>query len=59
MLRGLAKPEDPPGGLAEWGGEKRPVFQPLATKTYGLMALVKGKRPPVNRRRAIIRQIAR
>ena len=46
---GLAKPEDPPGGLAEWGGEKRPVFQPLATKTYGLMALVKGKRPPVNR----------
>jgi hypothetical protein len=46
---GLAKPEDPPGGFAEWGGEKRPVFQPLATKTYGLMALVKGKRPPVNR----------
>ena len=46
---GLAKPEDPPGGLAEWGGEKRPVFQPLATKTYGLMALVKGKRAPVNR----------
>ena len=46
---GLAKPEDPPGGLAEWGGERRPVFQPLATKTYGLMALVKGKRPPVNR----------
>ena len=25
------------------------MFQPLATKTYGLMALVKGKRPPVNR----------
>jgi quinol-cytochrome oxidoreductase complex cytochrome b subunit len=46
---GLAKPEDPPGGLAEWGGERRPVFQPLASKTYGLMALVKGKRPPVNR----------
>jgi quinol-cytochrome oxidoreductase complex cytochrome b subunit len=46
---GLAKPEDAPGGLAEWGGEPRPVFQPLATKTYGLMALVKGKRPPVNR----------
>jgi quinol-cytochrome oxidoreductase complex cytochrome b subunit len=46
---GLAKPEDPPGGLAEWGGERRPVFQPLATKTYGLMVLVKGKRPPVNR----------
>jgi len=46
---GLAKPEDPPGGLAEWGGERRQVFQPLATKTYGLMALVKGKRPTVNR----------
>ena len=28
---------------------RRTVFQPLATKTYGLMALVKGKRPPVNR----------
>ena len=46
---GLAKPEDPPGGLAEWGGERRAVFQPIATKTYGLMALVKGKRPTVNR----------
>ncbi len=46
---GLARPEDPMGGIAEWGGERRPVFQPLATKTYGLMALVKGKRPPVNR----------
>ncbi len=46
---GLAKPEGAMGGEAEWGGEARPVFQPLATKTYGLMALVKGKRPPVNR----------
>ena len=46
---GLARPEDAPGGLAEWGGEQRPVFEPLATKTYGLMAVVKGKRPPVNR----------
>jgi quinol-cytochrome oxidoreductase complex cytochrome b subunit len=46
---GLARPQDPPGGSAEWGGKLRPVFQPLATKTYGLMALVKGKRPPVNR----------
>lgn len=46
---GLAKPEDAMGGLAEWGGERRSVFQPLATKTYGLMALVKGKRAPVNR----------
>jgi len=46
---GLARPEDAPGGLAEWGGEPRAVFEPLATKTYGLMALVKGKRPPVNR----------
>jgi quinol-cytochrome oxidoreductase complex cytochrome b subunit len=27
----------------------RPVFQPLASKTYGLMALVRGRRPPVNR----------
>jgi hypothetical protein len=27
----------------------RPVFEPLATKTYGLMAVVKGRRPPVNR----------
>ena len=43
---GLAKPEDPPGGLAEWGGERRPVFQPLATKTYGLMALT--RRPTVS-----------
>jgi len=46
---GLARPEDPMGGPAEWGGERRPVFQPLATKTYGLMALVKGKRATVNR----------
>ena len=46
---GLARPEDAPGGLAEWGGEPRPVFELLATKTYGLMAVVKGKRPPVNR----------
>lgn len=37
------------GGPAEWGGERRSVFEPLATKTYGLMALVKGKRPAVNR----------
>lgn len=46
---GLARPEDPPGGPAEWGGKQQPVFQPLASKTYGLMALVKGRRPPVNR----------
>ena len=46
---GLARPEDEPGGLAEWGGERREVFQPLATKTYGLMALVRGKKPAVNR----------
>ena len=46
---GMARPEDPMGGLAEWGGELRPVFQPVATKTYGLMALVRGKRATVNR----------
>ena len=50
---GLARPEDPAGGpaevRAEWGGEQRPVFEPLATKTYGLMALVRGRRPAVNR----------
>jgi quinol-cytochrome oxidoreductase complex cytochrome b subunit len=46
---GLAKPEDAMGGLAEWGGERRPVFEPLASKTYGLMALVKGRRATVNR----------
>jgi quinol-cytochrome oxidoreductase complex cytochrome b subunit len=46
---GLTRPEDPMGGKAEWGGEMRRVFEPLATKTYGLMAAVKGKRPPVNR----------
>lgn len=46
---GLARPEDPMGGVAEWAGEQRPVFQPGASKTYGLMALVKGKRPVVNR----------
>ncbi len=40
---GLARPEDPPGGLAEWGGERRAVFQPLATKTYGLMARGEGQ----------------
>jgi quinol-cytochrome oxidoreductase complex cytochrome b subunit len=45
----LVKPEDPMGGLAEWGGEPRPVFEPLASKTYGLMALVKGRRATVNR----------
>jgi cytochrome b-561 len=46
---GLARPEDPMGGAAEWGGQQRPVFEPLATKTYGLMALVKGRRATVNR----------
>ncbi|MFQ5776782.1 MAG: cytochrome b N-terminal domain-containing protein [Terriglobia bacterium] len=46
---GLAKPEDPPGGPAEGGGDRRAVFEPLATKTYGLMALVKGRRASVNR----------
>jgi len=46
---GLARPEDPMGGPAEWGGTRRPVFEPLATKTYGLMALVKGRRAAVNR----------
>jgi quinol-cytochrome oxidoreductase complex cytochrome b subunit len=50
---GLARPEDPIGGKAEWGGpaekKMRPVFAPLATKTYGLMAVVKGRRAPVNR----------
>jgi quinol-cytochrome oxidoreductase complex cytochrome b subunit len=50
---GLARPEDPMGGKSEWGGpankKMRPVFEPLATKTYGLMAVVKGRRPPVNR----------
>jgi len=46
---GLARPEDPMGGPAEWGAKMRPVFQPLASKTYGLMAVVRGRRPPVNR----------
>jgi len=46
---GLAREPDPMGGLAEWGGEMKKVFEPLATKTYGLMALVKGKRATVNR----------
>ncbi|HVP42499.1 MAG TPA: cytochrome b N-terminal domain-containing protein [Terriglobales bacterium] len=46
---GLARPEDPMGGPAEWGGARRTVFEPVPTKTYGLMALVKGKRPTVNR----------
>jgi quinol-cytochrome oxidoreductase complex cytochrome b subunit len=46
---GLARPEDPMGGPSEWGGTRRTVFEPIPTKTYGLMALVRGKRPPVNR----------
>jgi hypothetical protein len=46
---GLARPEDPMGGVAEWGGARHRVFEPLASKTYGLMALVKGKRATVNR----------
>ncbi|HYA96223.1 MAG TPA: cytochrome b N-terminal domain-containing protein [Terriglobales bacterium] len=46
---GLARPEDPMGGPAEWGGARQTVFEPIPTKTYGLMALVKGKRPTVNR----------
>jgi cytochrome b-561 len=46
---GLARPEDPMGGAAEWGGAMKMVFEPLATKTYGLMALVKGRRATVNR----------
>ena len=46
---GLARPDDPMGGPAEWGGSMKTVFEPLATKTYGLMALVKGRRATVNR----------
>jgi len=46
---GLARPEDPMGGPAEWGGTQGTVFEPVPSKTYGLMALVKGKRPTVNR----------
>jgi quinol-cytochrome oxidoreductase complex cytochrome b subunit len=46
---GLARPEDPMGGMAEWGGARHRVFEPLASKTYGLMALVRGKRATVNR----------
>lgn len=46
---GLARPEDLGGGDAEWGGRMKRVFEPVATKTYGLMALVKGKSPVVNR----------
>ena len=46
---GIAHPEDPMGGPAEWGGELKPVFEPSPTKTYGLMALVRGKRANVNR----------
>ena len=46
---GLARPEGPMGGLAEWGSEMKRVFEPLGTKTYGLMALVKGRRATVNR----------
>jgi quinol-cytochrome oxidoreductase complex cytochrome b subunit len=46
---GLARPEDPMGGKAEWGGSMKKVFEPLATKTYGLMAVVKGRRATVNR----------
>ncbi|HWQ03713.1 MAG TPA: cytochrome b N-terminal domain-containing protein, partial [Candidatus Nitrosotenuis sp.] len=46
---GLARPEDPFGGSAEWGGSMKKVFEPLATKTYGLMAVVKGRRATVNR----------
>jgi quinol-cytochrome oxidoreductase complex cytochrome b subunit len=46
---GLARPDGPMGGTAEWGGSMKKVFEPLATKTYGLMALVKGRRATVNR----------
>lgn len=46
---GLARPEDPMGGPAEWGGKVTKVFEPLASKTYGLMAVVKGRRATVNR----------
>ncbi len=46
---GLARPEDAMGGPAEWGGKLKQVFEPLATKTYGLMAVVKGRRATVNR----------
>jgi quinol-cytochrome oxidoreductase complex cytochrome b subunit len=46
---GLARPEDPMGGPAEWGGKLQRVFEPLKTKTYGLMAVVKGRRATVNR----------
>ncbi len=46
---GLARPEDPPGGEAQWGGGMLRVFEPLATKTYGLMAVVRGRSAAVNR----------
>jgi quinol-cytochrome oxidoreductase complex cytochrome b subunit len=46
---GLARSEEPAGGPAEWGGAMRRVFEPLATKTYGLMAVVRGRRATVNR----------
>ena len=46
---GLARPLEPMGGPAEWGGKMKKVFEPLATKTYGLMAVVKGKRSTVDR----------
>jgi quinol-cytochrome oxidoreductase complex cytochrome b subunit len=46
---GLARPDDSLGGPAEWGGNMKKVFEPLASKTYGLMALVKGRRAAVNR----------
>jgi quinol-cytochrome oxidoreductase complex cytochrome b subunit len=46
---GLARPEGPMGGTAEWGGDMKKVFEPLGTKTYGLMALIKGRRATVNR----------
>ncbi len=46
---GLSRPEEARKPQAEFLGKMRLAWDPSPTKTYGLMAIVKGRRPPVDR----------
>ncbi len=46
---GLSREETGAAEPAELGGRKIAVFEPAPTKTYGLMAIVRGRKPVVGR----------